>query len=891
MKKKYITKASMVLGILFLLLILANLGVNFWMKNKLPELLKNNTAYIITYKTLNVELSTGNIIATGITVNSKNPQNQNVIGLQGAVDTVSISRLGIFDAVFRKRINSSDLVMRSPHLNITLAKPINDKTGKKRNPIVLKNVKISNGNISVFRPTKQKFLSVQDLNLNVENLQMTEESMEKKLPIVFDQYAITAKNFFFRPDNVYAFTAKNITTNEGQMNIKDFAMVPLLSFKNFQRFYPKKKSLFEIHSSEMEFKDIALKDNKISLTNVSFQDPKISINTTQNKAAKKEKDFTYDVSLENVLLVNAEVAVLKPNQTPLFSATNLNMKIGAFLMNNETVQQKIPFAYQDFSVKGNNVSFFSDTQSFKIAHVNLSPKIADFSQISVKPFASTHDRTSMDLDITQLHVKINEAGFQNQKLKVDISNVAVDGVNGKIISPTKPQKKKNDFSKIQLPLLVRNLVLKNANLQLVNPRQNIVFNQLNATVTNLEMNEKTIHDKIPFKTGSYSLTTKNFAYKLNQFYLMSIGLLKQSNNKVEVNNFTLKPLVSRSQFILQIPAEKDLYDLSISQITANGDWDLVSERKHLNASNITLNGVNANIFRSKIPKDDLSEKLMYPELLRSIKFPLFVQNLEVKNSILVYEEDTKKSDGPGKLTFGNFNLNAKNLNSGKMKGKPTLVPIAIDCRFMNVSPMKVRWNFDTAKPNDAFGIAGNIRDLPASNINPFIEPYLKIRAEGFISDLQFDFNGNKYGINGTMKMQHQNLKVALLRQTGEKNKMLSAIANVFVKSNSGDYPESVTVENVERDKTKSFFNLFWKGIELGLKKILIGKNAPKTEEKIKNTVENTKHALEQNKKDLQETKTEVKEKVQTIKQKVKDTKENVKKEGTFRNLFRKKSEK
>ena len=103
---------------------------------------------------------------------------------------------------------------------------------------------------------------------------------------------------------------------------------------------------------------------------------------------------------------------------------------------------------------------------------------------------------------------------------------------------------------------------------------------------------------------------------------------------------------------------------------------------------------------------------------------------------------------------------------------------------------------------------------------------------------------------------------------------------MVVKTNSGNYPESVSVENVERDKTKSFFNLFWRGIEQGLKKTLIGKNAPTTEVKVKNAVEVTKSTLKQTKEDIAETKSDVKQKVQ-------DTKEKVKEKGIFRNIFKK----
>ncbi len=51
-------------------------------KTQLPEYIKKNTDYKVSYKTLDVDLGTGNILSTGISVNSKNPQNTNVIGLQ-----------------------------------------------------------------------------------------------------------------------------------------------------------------------------------------------------------------------------------------------------------------------------------------------------------------------------------------------------------------------------------------------------------------------------------------------------------------------------------------------------------------------------------------------------------------------------------------------------------------------------------------------------------------------------------------------------------------------------------------------------------------------------------------------------------------------------------------
>ncbi|MEI7488870.1 MAG: hypothetical protein WCJ72_15960 [Chryseobacterium sp.] len=202
--RKWVKRLLISLGVLAVIFLLGNFGLNFWLKTQLPNYIKNNTDYKASYKTLDVDLGTGNILSTGITVNSKNPQNTDVIGLQGTIDTLKIDRFGIYDAIFNKQISSSDLLLGSPNLNIILAKPTDKKTGKKKNPVLFENIRINNGTINVFRDTKQKFLSVQKFDLFVENLQMTEESVENKLPVVFDKYHIKGENFFFRPDNIYA---------------------------------------------------------------------------------------------------------------------------------------------------------------------------------------------------------------------------------------------------------------------------------------------------------------------------------------------------------------------------------------------------------------------------------------------------------------------------------------------------------------------------------------------------------------------------------------------------------------------------------------------------------------------------------------------------------------
>lgn len=875
--RKWVKRLLISFGILAGILLAANFGLNIWLKTQLPGYIKKNTAYKVSYKTLDVDLGTGNIFATQISVNSKDPQNTDVIGLQGTIDTLKISRFGIYDAIFNKRISSSDLLLAKPNINVILAKPVDHKTGKKRNPFLFENIRIKDGKIAVFRHSKQKFLSVQKLNLFVENLQMTEESVENKLPIVFDRYSIKGERFFFRPDETYAITISTINTHDGQMSVGNFRLTPLLSFAQFKKFYPKKTQLFECVIPKMEFKDVVLNKNKVSLTNADFQNPAFTVYKTGIKAKKNEKKSNFEVDLKNIKLNNAVVQINKPDGNKLLSVGNLNLNINQLKFDKESSEQVIPIGYKDFLLSGRDI-VYSNHQNIAIRSLALKPTNGEILGVVLTPGSSAAGKSTINLKTDHIAFHINKLEFVDKKLNLDLKDVLVNNINGTIKAGEKKQNNTSEPGIIQ-SVIVRKMSLKNSNIIYDNGKEPLAFHDLNATANNIELSPKSNQPGLSIKVKDYYVTTRNLAYK-TKFYNMSLGLLKLNKNKIQINNFAMKPLVSRAQFIKMIPVERDLYDLKAGQITAEGEWDMFSHNKMVNASHVGIESANANIFRSKIPKDDPKIKALYSKMLRSIKIPMTINNLDLKNSVLVYEEDTPESMGPGKLTFSNFNMNVKNLNSAKTKGKPTKVDIKINCSFMDLSPLSVNWSFDVADQNDGFAISGKTTNLPVSGINPFIRPYLHVTATaGTIQEMLFNFKGNPAGLHGTFNLKHKDLKIAVLNKNNhEKKGFLTAVANIFIKSDSGSYPESVAVENVERDPTKSFFNLFWKGIEQGLKKTLIGANIEKTEKKVKKAVSSVK-----------EMKQSVKEIKQEIKNKTsKPEEEKKEKKGFLNNIFRKK---
>lgn len=666
---------------LFLVLIF---GFRYWLKNNLPQYIKEKTPYNITYKDLKIRFLQGDITASNIKISNKNPENQKIIGLEGSVDVLYISNLAMYDALINNTINSDEIQLSKPNLKITLAKPTEKKILKKKASIVFENVKITNGNIEIERYNHSLFFKIKNLSLSVDNLNFAEDDAVRKLPFVFDRYTVKGNDLECFPNEMYKITTKSIDTKERQMLVKNFSLFPQIDEHHFKIKYPY-HTFFHFNALEMNFKDISLKNNNISIENVTFSEPKMTIQSNQLKKKEKKNAFIYDLDLKNINFRNAQFNLLDSKGKEKLLVKNINVSIHQFLMDEETRKGKIPFTYTN-----------------------------------------------------------------------------------------------------------------------------------------------------------YKLSSGALVFNANEFYQLAVNQLTADQNSWNLEQFSMQPLLSRQEFSRRIPTEKDWYNIKVAKTKISGiDFKIYNNKPNVNINQIDCQNVNAIIYRSKFPKDDLSQKKMYSELLRSIKFPLLVQNLNVIKSYLQYEEDNINDNPAGKLIFSDFNLNARNLNSNKSY-KNTLVPIAINCQLMKTSPMNVNWSFDTAKIDNFFKISGNISNLPASQVNLFLKPYLNVSVEGYINRLNFDFNGNNAQIFGQMNLKHQNLKVNILdKDTKEKKKFLSAIVNLVVKTNSNKFPENVEV-NVKRDPTKSFFNLFWRGLEDGLKKTLISKDINEKEQKIKKTVEKVK---------------------------------------------------
>lgn len=379
------------------------------------------------------------------------------------------------------------------------------------------------------------------------------------------------------------------------------------------------------------------------------------------------------------------------------------------------------------------------------------------------------------------------------------------------------------FEKI---IAVSDIFLYHGDLKIINVNNDkavLSVQNVNLQLDGIVITDDLLEHKIPFQFRNYSISYDSLYYRPNEFYNIRTRKFKATKTDVSIAQFTMIPQYSRAAFVAKIPKEKDLYTLLCDSIDiANIDWGFKESDFFFHCDAVVLNRVSANIYRSKEPTDDLSKKHLYNKLLRELKFDLKVDTLKVRNSIVAYEEEKSSEFGAGQLTFNSFNLSANHICSGFKKQQLADVKIKINCRFMNDSSLAVDWKFNVMDKSDGFNIKGKLSNFDVQKMTAFSKPYLNVSTKGTMDEVYFNFTGNDQRNAGDFAVKYDDLKFTIYKKDDrkKKNKLLTFVANIFVKKDTKGRVKDANIA-VERIPEKSFYNLLWRSVAEGLKKILV----------------------------------------------------------------------
>ncbi len=429
------------------------------------------------------------------------------------------------------------------------------------------------------------------------------------------------------------------------------------------------------------------------------------------------------------------------------------------------------------------------------------------------------------LAVQNINLQIDQIqNVPNQKLTLEniiLNNPLVTTYSG----AKKTQNKTGETIHFQDFIEIKNIAINKGQYRLnqSDNRNLLQVRDIAFQMENIRISPETFSKQIPLTYEKLKISAAALDYNPDAVYSLKAKNLLLDGQSFSLRNFEMKPKISRGQFVRQLKKEKDLYTISADKVAVSDlDWGFTGKDFFIKSPQIQIDQADANIYRSKIPSDDPKKKQLYSKMLRDLSFILEVKRLDLKNSKLVYEEETESSSGAGKLSFGNFNAKIDNIYSGyKRKSLPD-VRADIKTNFMNDSRLVAVWTFNPMNRAEKFNIKGSIFSFDARKMTPFVRPYMHATVEGNMQEVRFNFTGNDLNASGDFGIKYDDLKVTLYnKDTGKVRKVLSTVGNFLVKSNTRDQYNEVRIETVTRNQDRSFFNFFWNCVQQGLKQTVL----------------------------------------------------------------------
>jgi hypothetical protein len=380
--------------------------------------------------------------------------------------------------------------------------------------------------------------------------------------------------------------------------------------------------------------------------------------------------------------------------------------------------------------------------------------------------------------------------------------------------------------KLGLAIKLKDLVLKEGQVTITDGETDSLLLSLknfNLDVLDIEISDRTIAQSIPFIGEDYAVQSDSIFIKISPYENLNIAQVNGDHDYTYLSGITYATTLSRTEFDADIAQEKDHYTIAIDSVQFHelglnsvGEEDLIS----FSAQKITIVEPEIAIYRNKLLPDSYSEKPMYSKLLRDSPINIQVDSLGINDALFTYVEKSKTGNDGGLLSLKNMNVDITRL--GNTYEDDT--KIHITTLFMGSAPFEAIWRFKVLDTNDDFTFKGELHGLALSELNPFTQPYADTRLEGIMEDVYFSIYGNGETSTMDLKCKFNDVGIFLLKpDTREKKKLLSALVNIFVSSNSknGNQTFKEISVDVQRDKTKSSWNYIFKNIEEGMKKALL----------------------------------------------------------------------
>jgi len=324
---------------------------------------------------------------------------------------------------------------------------------------------------------------------------------------------------------------------------------------------------------------------------------------------------------------------------------------------------------------------------------------------------------------------------------------------------------------------------------------------------------------ISFNATDIKLKTTDGLYNMQVSEVSYVS----ADQLMQIKEFAFLPAVSNKQFIKHFGYQHEIYKLNVPLIRVK-DFVLAQWITHnrLQANMVELASPTISIHMDRNAKPNpYSKKGKYPhQLLQKADFLIQVNKLKATDASVTYTETNNVTNMTGKLIFPSISGTIDNITND-----PLIIQRNPECiadirgTLMQTGKLNTVFRFKLNDPSGGFAVKATITNLNAPQLQPLFTAMTAVDMQSFnMQRLDYTITGNEKAGTGTLSMKYAEMDILINKVGADKslNKkgFMSFLANrmLIYKENPMKDEEERKASGivVQRDPTRSFFNLVWK---------------------------------------------------------------------------------
>lgn len=384
---------------------------------------------------------------------------------------------------------------------------------------------------------------------------------------------------------------------------------------------------------------------------------------------------------------------------------------------------------------------------------------------------------------------------------------------------------------------IKGIKVENAQFNYVSGASGEILNtvsQLNLQVKDFLLDSSSAKDTTRFyytKDVSFAIAGYH-ALSRNKRYTTKIDSITGSarGHNIHIRGFRMIPMYPELQFSRMLPTQQDRYDLNFPEIDFRGvNFFRLNSQGRLHARSLTVSRTVAKVFMNRErPPGKGNKSANFPHrALQRLPVQVTIDTLRLRQVSVAYTEYNPVTEQRGIVHVDELGGQVLHVTNDSVSLAQNHHAIAkLDALLVKAARLHLLIDFNLSSARSAFAFRGHVGPMDMVSLNPVASRLGLVSMDsGKLRQMDFRVQADAAGSRGTMQMQYDGLKVALLKEGGDgqpvrKKALLSFLANALVirDANPSGSGKLRTAEiRYVRPPGGSFFNLLWKSVLVGMR--------------------------------------------------------------------------